>query len=338
MSDSIHGGGGTGPGGATRRMALLLTALLLSGTAAAADKARPSLRPAEAAVAPAPTETPEPPPPLPLPTPEPKAAEAPAPAVGDGAAGEKKSAPEKPEKPEKRERVTKKETAADPSGAAPAQGKSKSKSEGKGKGAEPGLEIDADRLEVDDNAHTATFTGRVEARQGGLKLTAQRMVIQYQVKGLAKSQGSPPAATAPGGSEGGPPPVVQAVTASGGVTVSDEQYQGMGEGLVYSASGRTVELTGKPARMTRGGDRLEGERIRLHLDAQRRISRMEALGGTQKRVSARITPGGGLAPGGKQSPEVGTQPPASESTGAGHDAGATGGPPGTENRSSGSGE
>src|SRR5690554_7145276 len=49
--------------------------------------------------------------------------------------------------------------------------------------AEAPVEVEADRLDLDDRAGTAVYTGEVDIRQGSMRLTGDRVEIQRNAQG-----------------------------------------------------------------------------------------------------------------------------------------------------------
>ncbi|MBF0143439.1 MAG: hypothetical protein HQL57_06480 [Magnetococcales bacterium] len=146
-----------------------------------------------------------------------------------------------------------------------------------------GLVIVSDRLEVDDKKHEVLFSGKVRAEEKGLLLTAERMTVHYD--STRSRQGSRNR--------------VQRILAQGGVRFAHGRHRGSGDEALYRMQDGTVELKGIQgmARVERGEDVLEGKRILVYLDAERRVTRVSVLGEEGKRVSARISPDGEVVQG-----------------------------------------
>ncbi|MBF0435718.1 MAG: LptA/OstA family protein [Magnetococcales bacterium] len=151
-----------------------------------------------------------------------------------------------------------------------------------------GLLVTSDTLEMDQKRQVAVFTGHVEANDGSMHLTSDKMTVHYVMK-------------SPTGTGGGN---VREVKVDGNVVLTQGESHGTGQHAVYNVINRTLELIGgdKEASITRGKDHVTGRRILLTLGTDMRIDKMSVQGGDKKRVSARITQSGrvegsGLAPG-----------------------------------------
>jgi len=141
-----------------------------------------------------------------------------------------------------------------------------------------GLMVTSDALEMDQKKQVAVFSGNVVAEDGKMRLTSDKMTVNY----VMKSQGT--------GGRGN----VREVKADGNVSIYQGENHGMSQWAVYNVLNRTLELVGgeKNASINRGQDHLEGKRILLTLGSDLRIDRVSVQGGGKKRVSARISPSG----------------------------------------------
>lgn len=139
------------------------------------------------------------------------------------------------------------------------------------------LEIDADRMEMDDKRQTAVFSGKVRAKDGQMRLTADQMTVHYFKKGGKNRRSG-----------------VREVLARGHVTLVEGNNRGFADRMVYRIRQQTLELLGgtKNAEITYGDDRLAGKQIVLTIGRDRHIEKVSVVGGNSKRVSARITPSG----------------------------------------------
>jgi len=134
------------------------------------------------------------------------------------------------------------------------------------KGHDSGAPVDvgADRIEVQDRADRAIFSGNVVVRQGGLTLTASRLTVAY-----AQS----------GGIE------IKRIDASGGVTVTSPAERARGQFAIYDLDRRIITMIGNVS-LDRGASRVNGNRLVIDLDTGRAV--MDG-GGTGGRVSGRFT-------------------------------------------------
>jgi len=124
------------------------------------------------------------------------------------------------------------------------------------------IEIDADRLEVRQKEQIAVFDGNVTARQGRLRLKADRLEVHYQPK--AEDQ----TAAALDGN-------ISRLDAVGHVFLSSPTETAEGERGVYDVRKRVVTLEGKVV-LTRGKNVLRGRK--LVVDLASGVSRLESPG------------------------------------------------------------
>lgn len=127
------------------------------------------------------------------------------------------------------------------------------------------LKIKSDALHADNEKQTATFEGKVVARQGDLTLYADRLVISYSGAGRELSR----------------------VEAFGNVRILQANRQATGAHAVYEPKGGRILLDGSP-RVVQGEDVVSGKLITYFVDEQRSV----VTGGPNERVEAVIHPGG----------------------------------------------
>lgn len=128
------------------------------------------------------------------------------------------------------------------------------------------LTIKSDTLRADNDKKTATFEGKVVARQGDLTLYADRLVISYSGDGKDLSRAE----------------------AFGNVRILQGARQASGAHAVYEPKQARIILDGAP-KVTQGGDVISGKVITYYVNEQR----SEVTGGPGERVNAVIHPGGG---------------------------------------------
>jgi lipopolysaccharide transport protein LptA len=104
-------------------------------------------------------------------------------------------------------------------------------------------EVTADRLTIDQKAHTARFEGNVVARYGDLAIECSEMTARYGESGSIAS-----------------------LEAKGRVTVRRGDATAEAGSARLDAAARTLVLEGSPT-VTRGAQRLSGKRIAVHLDS-----------------------------------------------------------------------
>ncbi|MCB9534874.1 MAG: hypothetical protein H6704_01320 [Myxococcales bacterium] len=103
--------------------------------------------------------------------------------------------------------------------------------------AEAPLDVEADRLVLDQKTGEVVFEGNVRAQQEELTLTCRRLVARYRDDGQVAS-----------------------LLAEGAVRVESGELGATAGRAAWSAADGTLELTGEPV-VTRGADRLTGRRI-----------------------------------------------------------------------------
>jgi len=127
------------------------------------------------------------------------------------------------------------------------------------------LKIKSDTLRADNEKKTATFEGKVVARQGDLTLYADRLVISYSGEARELSR----------------------VEAFGNVRILHGTRQATGAHAVYEPKLARILLDGSP-RVIQGSDEITGKLITYFVNEQR----SEVTGGPDERVQAVIHPGG----------------------------------------------
>ena len=130
------------------------------------------------------------------------------------------------------------------------------------------LVITSDQLVVDDAGKTAVFTGKVEVVDGEMRLFADKMTVHYQ--------------------DGADEPVRE-VVAEGHVVVIQSGRRGVADRGHFKRDESTFVLSGN-ARIEGETDRLQGERIVLHLNENREITKIVAEKGGSGRVKAFYQP------------------------------------------------
>ncbi len=137
------------------------------------------------------------------------------------------------------------------------------------------INIAADRLDLDDRAGTAVYTGDVDMQQGSMKLSAQRVEIERN------DQGEVTLVTAIGDAERAyleqrPAPDAELV-------------KGWGETIIYHAGERRVELVGQ-AELHQARDTFNGAYVEYFLDNRQVQARSQAQGSQNERVRMSLTP------------------------------------------------
>lgn len=110
------------------------------------------------------------------------------------------------------------------------------------------FEISADSLEVQQDENIATFTGNVDARQGNIRLKADRLMVHY--RGDKSGEASTSA--------------ISRINASGSVFIASGRETAQGEAGVYDVENGLVTLT-RNVVLTRGENVIRGDRLVLNL-------------------------------------------------------------------------
>ena len=111
------------------------------------------------------------------------------------------------------------------------------------------VDVAADRIEVQDRADRAIFSGNVVARQADLTLNASRVTVAYSNAGSIE---------------------IQRIDASGGVTVRSPSETARGQFAIYDLRNRLITLLGNVT-LTRGQSNVNGARLVLDLETGRAV-------------------------------------------------------------------
>jgi lipopolysaccharide export system protein LptA len=128
------------------------------------------------------------------------------------------------------------------------------------------IQIKSNELVTDNSSKSATFIGKVSARQGDVTIYSDKLIIHY---GGASSQ------------------EVEKVEALGNVRIVQGNRHGEAGHAIYDNKGGTIVLDGNP-KVFQGEDVITGEVITYYVDEQRSI----VTGSPEKRVNAVIHPKG----------------------------------------------
>jgi lipopolysaccharide export system protein LptA len=142
----------------------------------------------------------------------------------------------------------------------------------KGHDTDAPVDVAADRIEVQDRADRAIFSGNVEVRQGSLQLTTARLTVAYA-------------------SEGGIE--ISRLEASGGVFLRSPSETARSQFAIYDLDRRLVTMIGGVT-LARGASHVQGGRLVLDLESGRAVMDGGVPGapGTQEsggRVTGRFT-------------------------------------------------
>lgn len=117
------------------------------------------------------------------------------------------------------------------------------------------IEISADSLEVAQEEQIATFAGNVDAVQGDLVLSADKLEVHYE----GKSSGAVGIAAGSGNS-------IRRIDAEGHVIIASPEETAKGDFGTYDVPARLVTLEGQVV-LTRGANVIRGERLELDLES-----------------------------------------------------------------------
>ena len=119
----------------------------------------------------------------------------------------------------------------------------------KGHDTDAPVDVAADRIEVQDRADRAIFSGNVQVRQGGLELDTARLTVAYANAGGIE---------------------IQRLEASGGVTLRSRSETARSQFAIYDLDRRLVTMIGG-VQLVRGQSRVQGGRLVLDLDTGRAV-------------------------------------------------------------------
>jgi lipopolysaccharide export system protein LptA len=147
-------------------------------------------------------------------------------------------------------------TAAAPAAAPAAAGKDGSVTALKHHDTNAPVNVAADRIEVQDRADRAVFSGNVVAVQGDMTLKAPRVTLAY---------------TNTSGIE------IKRIDASGGVTVTSPSETARGSVAIYDLESRLITMLGAVT-LVKGDSHVSGQRLVIDLNSGRAV--MDARGTT----------------------------------------------------------
>ncbi len=144
----------------------------------------------------------------------------------------------------------------------------------KGHNANAPVDVAADRIEIQDRADRAIFSGNVRVNQAGLALSAARLTVAY-----AKGGGSNVS--------------IERLDATGGVTVTSATETASGDVAIYDLPRRLITMVGGVT-LQQGQNRVNGGRLVIDLNSGRAVVDGSAVGGssatgTGGRVTGRFT-------------------------------------------------
>jgi len=128
------------------------------------------------------------------------------------------------------------------------------------------VNVAADRIEVQDRADRAVFSGNVVATQADMTLTAPRVTVAYARSGGVQ---------------------IERIDASGGVTVRSPSETAKGQFGIYDLNARLITLVGGVT-LTQGQSHVSGARLVIDLNTGRAVMDGGGAPGT-KSSGGRVT-------------------------------------------------
>ena len=119
----------------------------------------------------------------------------------------------------------------------------------KGHNSDAPIDLQADRLEVQDRSDRAIFAGNVHVKQDALTLDTSRLTVAYSSSGGVQ---------------------INRLDASGGVTVRSPSETARGSFGIYDLDRKLITLVGNVV-LERGGSQLSGQRLVIDLDTGRAV-------------------------------------------------------------------
>lgn len=131
------------------------------------------------------------------------------------------------------------------------------------------INVDSDRIEVQDRADRAVFSGSVRVRQAELTLDTERLTVAY---------------TSAGGLQ------IDRLDAAGGVVVRSPSETARGNFAVYDLNRRLITLVGQ-VQLERSGSRIAGQRLTIDMNNGRAVvdGGAAGIGESGGRVTGRFT-------------------------------------------------
>jgi lipopolysaccharide export system protein LptA len=115
------------------------------------------------------------------------------------------------------------------------------------------IHVEADRMESDQLNGAVLFVGNVEARQGDMLISAERMTVHYSKNGAA------------GDEPGQKNKSIESLVAEGKVKITRWDWVASGDWLEFKSDERKVVLTGD-TKVWQDNNLVTGDRVVLYLD------------------------------------------------------------------------
>jgi lipopolysaccharide export system protein LptA len=111
------------------------------------------------------------------------------------------------------------------------------------------IDVDADRIEVQDRADRAIFAGNVKVRQASLSLDTERLTVAYSSSGGVQ---------------------IRRLDAAGGVVVRSPSETARGNFGIYDLDKKLITLVGD-VQLRRAGSQVMGSRLVIDLESGRAV-------------------------------------------------------------------
>ena len=135
------------------------------------------------------------------------------------------------------------------------------------------IEVEADRLDLDQRAGTAVYSGNVDIRQGEMQLRGERVEIQRNDAGELSR------AIATG----------ERAYLHNQLEDQETPMEGWARRIVYHVAERRVELIDQ-AELTQQGDRFQGGRLEYFIDQEVVQARSDVSGSDNQRIRMTLQP------------------------------------------------
>jgi lipopolysaccharide export system protein LptA len=136
------------------------------------------------------------------------------------------------------------------------------------------IDVASDRIEVQDRADRAIFSGNVHVRQGDMTLDSARLTVAYANDG--------------GGGMDAAGVQIKRLEASGGVTITQPGTRATGQFAIYDVDRKIVTMIGNVS-LTRNDSRVNGGRLVIDLDSGRAVMNGGTAGAPGASESGRVT-------------------------------------------------
>lgn len=138
------------------------------------------------------------------------------------------------------------------------------------------IQIESDRLEVDEGNRKATFVGNVSVVQGTTLMKASKMTVFYADQG-----GTQPAASSPAGN-----PNIDRLEVDGTILLKSDKQTATGDRGTFDMKSEVLTLSGKRVVLSEGPNVLTGCKLTVQMRTGQ--AKFEGCGG---RVKTLLTPG-----------------------------------------------